>query len=138
MATNGASAVKPVDGTLGALTYVMHPRGPGHTTLPRLGKMGYKRKRRIHIPTDSPEEIDDFNESVISVGERDRFEGLSKGTDGKRDSSGEEAEHPHKNRVSGVSLLVYLDRPDYQKTMVTVRNNVSAKVSSPHSESLSG
>ena len=58
------------------------------------------------LATDATDEIagsdDEFDEPVITaLGKRDRLGGPSKRTDAKRDSSGEEAERPNKNRVSG-------------------------------------
>lgn len=77
-----------------------------------------KGKGLIRSTTDATEEVvgsdEDFDEPIISaLGKRDRFGDPSKRIDGKKDSSGEEAERPHKNRVSGMSLLAYSDRPDY-------------------------
>ena len=77
-----------------------------------------KGKGLICSTTGATEEVlgsdEDFDEPIISaLGKRDRFGDPSKRTGGKKDSFGEEAERPHKNRVSGISLLAYSDRPDY-------------------------
>lgn len=77
-----------------------------------------KDKGLLRLTTDATDEIigsdDEFDEPVISaLGKRDRLGGPSKKTDAKRDSSGEEAERPNKNRVSGASLFEYSDRPDF-------------------------
>jgi hypothetical protein len=77
-----------------------------------------KDKGPIRFTTDGTDEIissdNEFDEPVISaLGKRDRLVGPSKRADAKRDSSGEEAERPNKNRVSGVSLFGYSDRPDF-------------------------
>jgi len=76
-----------------------------------------KDKGPIRFTTDATDEIDgsddQFDEPVIALGKRDRLGGPSKRTDAKRDSSGEEAERPSKNRVSGESPLWYSDRPDF-------------------------
>ena len=102
-----------------------------------------KGKGLIRSTTDATEEVvgsdEDFDEPIISaLGKRDRFGDPNKRTDGKRDSSGEEAERPQKNRVSGMSLLAYSGRLDYQKTKATGQNNVSTKASSLGSKSFLG
>jgi len=79
-----------------------------------------KGKGHVRSTTDATEEIDgsddEFDEPIISaLGKRDRLGGLSRRDDGKKDSSGEEAERPQKNRVGRVSLSVYPDRPDFRR-----------------------
>lgn len=99
-------------------TRAVPPREPEHTALPRRTAMKPKDKGLLRLTTDATDEIigsdDEFDEPVISaLGKRDRLGGPSKKTDAKRDSSGEEAERPNKNRVSGASLFEYSDRPDF-------------------------
>jgi len=68
----------------------------------------------IRLTTIADSSDDEFNEPVTSaLGKRDRLGGPSKGSNAKRGSSGEEAERPNKNRVSGVSPLWYSDGPDF-------------------------
>ena len=110
--------VKLADRALRTPTRTVHPQEPEHTALPRRTAMKPKGKGLIRSTTDATEEVvgsdEDFDEPIISaLGKRDRFGDPSKRIDGKKDSSGEEAERPHKNRVSGMSLLAYSDRPDY-------------------------
>lgn len=69
-----------------------------------------KEKGPTRFTIDAADEIDgsdgEFDEPVISaLGKRDRLGGPSKRTEAKGVSSGEEAERPNKNRVSGVSLF---------------------------------
>ena len=99
-------------------TRTIHPQEPEHTALPRRAAMKPKGKGLIHSTTDATDEVvgsdDEFDEPVISaLGKRDRLRGLGKRADGKKDSSDEEAERPHKNRVSRVPLLAYSDRLDF-------------------------
>lgn len=75
-----------------------------------------KGKGVIRSTMDATDEIDDsgdeFDEPVISaLGKRDRHGGPGKRADVKRDSSVEEAERPHKNRVSRESSLSRSDKP---------------------------
>jgi len=96
----------------------MPPQELEHAALPRRTAIKPKDKGPVRLSTDATDEIDgsddDFDEPVISaLGKRDRLGGPSKRTDAKRDSSGEEAERPNKNRVSGASPLWYSDRPDF-------------------------
>ena len=76
-----------------------------------------KDKGPTRLATDATDEIvgsdDEFDEPIIALGKRDRLGGPSKKTDARRDSSGDEAERPNKNRVSGVPSLRYSDRPDF-------------------------
>jgi hypothetical protein len=77
-----------------------------------------KGKGLILSMTDATDEIigsdNEFDEPVVgALGKRDRFGGPGKRTDGKKDSSDEEAERPHKNRVSQVSQSRHSDRPDF-------------------------
>lgn len=102
-----------------------------------------KGKEVIRSTADATDEIDgsddEFDEPVISaLGKRDRFGGPGRRVDGKKDSSGEEAERPQKNRVGRVSLLAYSDRPDFQKTKATGQNTIPTKASSLHSEPFLG
>ena len=82
---------------------------------------------------------DEFDEPVISaLGKRDRFGGPGKRTDGKKDSSDEEAERLRKNKVSRVSLLTYSGRPNFQKTKAPGQSNLPTKASLFRSEFLLG
>ena len=77
-----------------------------------------KDKGLARMTTDATDEIvgsdDEFDEPVISaLGKRDRLGGPSKKGEVKRYSSGEEAERPNKNRVSGAPLSGYSDKPDF-------------------------
>jgi len=99
-------------------TRTVYPQEPEHNALSRKAAMKPKGKGLIRSTTDASDEIirsdDEFDEPVISaLGKRDRLGGPSNRTDAKRYSSGEEAERPHKNRVSGVSSLAHSDRPEF-------------------------
>lgn len=99
-------------------TRLVHPQEPEHTALPRRTAMKPRGKGPIRSTTDATDEVidsdDEFEEPVISaLGKRDRFGAPSKRTDAKGDSSFDETERPHKNRVSGGSLLAYSDKPDF-------------------------
>ena len=77
-----------------------------------------KGNELIRSATDATDELvnsdDEFDEPIISaLGKRDRFGGPSKRTDAKRDSSIEEGERPHKNRVSHEPLLAHSDKPGF-------------------------
>lgn len=117
-AANRASEVgRLANRTLRTPTRTIYPQEPEHTALPRRTAMKPKGKGLMRSTTEATDEIigsdDEFDEPVINaLGKRDRF---SKKTGGKKDkdSSGEEAERPHKNRVSRVSLSSYSDRPDF-------------------------
>ena len=94
-----------------------------------------KEKGPVRLTTDAIDDVvgsgDEFDEPVISaLGKRDRLGGPGKRIDAKRDSSGEEAERPNKNRVSGAPKFWYSGRPDSQKTKATGQGNVATKASS--------
>ena len=99
-------------------TRTVPPQEPEHTALPRRAAMKPKGKELIRSITDATDEVvgsdGEFDEPIISaLGKRDRLGDLGKRTGGKKDSSDEEVERPHKNRVSRVSLLTYSDRLDF-------------------------
>jgi len=76
-----------------------------------------KGKGPVRSMADATDDIvgsdDEFDEPIISaLGKRDRLGGLGRRTE-KKGSSDEEAERPHKNRVSRVSPLAYSDRLDF-------------------------
>ena len=133
---NRASEVgKLTNRTLRTPTRTVPPQEPEHAALPRRTAMKPKDKGPIRLTTDATDDIDgsddEFDEPVISaLGKRDRLGGPSKKTDVRRDSSGEEAERPNKNRVSGAPLFWYSDRPDSQKTKATGQSNIATKASS--------
>jgi len=99
-------------------THTVPPREPEHAALPRRAAMKPKEKGLTRSTTEVTDDIigsdDEFDEPIISaLGKRDRLGGPSKRIDGKRDSSGDEAGRPNKNRVSRVSSPGYSDRPDF-------------------------
>jgi len=115
---NRASEVgNPGNRALRTPTRGVRPQEPEHTALPRRATMKPKGKGQIRSITDATDEIvgsdDEFDEPVISaLGKRDRLGGLGRKTE-KKGSSDEEAERPHKNRVSRAPPLAYSDRPDF-------------------------
>ncbi|KAF9652189.1 hypothetical protein BDM02DRAFT_3109613 [Thelephora ganbajun] len=117
--TNRASEVgKLANRALRTPTRTAPPQEPEHPVLPRRTAMKPRGKGLIRSMTDTTDEVvdsgDEFDEPVISaLGKRDRLGGPSKRTDGKRDSSFEEAERPHKNR----------------KTKANGQNNAATKAS---------
>ena len=82
-----------------------------------------KDKGAALLTTDATDEVvgsdDELDEPITNtLGKRDRLGGPSQKTDARIDSSGDEAERPNKNRVSGVSSFGCSDRPYFQKTKV--------------------
>lgn len=101
---------KMADRVLRTPTRHVHLQGLDHTALPRRTAMKPKGKGLIRSTTDATDDVVDsdgeFDEPVVSaLGKRDRLGGPSKRADAKRESSPEEPERPHKNRVSEEPLL---------------------------------
>lgn len=117
--SNRASEVgKVADRAPRTPTRAVHPQEPEHIALPRRTAMKPKGKGLTRSTTDVTEEFvdsdDGFDEPVISaLGKRDRFGGPSKRADAKRASPSEEAERPHKNRVSKEPSLIQSDKQGF-------------------------